>query len=142
MMVAALWLPWHSSGERSRNAFDLSVALDRLDLDPVVLGDLWGWTVPLVPLLGAAAWVAFTMRWDRALVITVLLVALIAGLPASVGLGLDELREPGEMLALVGLAVVAAGLWRMRRRRPHPVNEPDRGGTADGGSTAPTESGR
>lgn len=129
-MVGALWLPWHRSGSRSRNAFDLSTALDRLDLEPAYLGDLWEWLVPLVPIFGALAWTARVLRRNRLLVMAVAPVTVVVGFPALAALAISELRNLGEWSALLGLITVLVGLWRLRRQSSQPHGGEPQGGLA------------
>jgi cytochrome bd-type quinol oxidase subunit 2 len=110
VMVVALWLPWHHSGRRTRNAFDLILTVERLDVGPTVLDDVWRWLLPLVPVLGALAWIALLARRKRLFVAAVTMVALVVGLPALISLSVDGLQEAGEVIATLGLVGVASGL--------------------------------
>ena len=112
VMLSALWLPWHQSGARSRNAFDLVIVVDRLDVagGPMILDDMWRWLLPLVPVFASVAWVALILRRRRLFAACVVGVALAVGLPALLLLVVYRVSEPGEIVAVLGMVVLAVGL--------------------------------
>lgn len=125
VMAVALWLPWHQSGNRSRNAYDLLNGVDRLDLGPGVFGTAWRWLLPFVPALAALAWTAMVLGRGKLLFAAAGAVAFLVGLPAVLGLGTaDGFREAGELIALVGLVGLATGLIRSRFSRPRRSFDP------------------
>ena len=112
VMGAALWLPWHYSGDWARNAFDLLIAADRLDIGR--LASVWRWLLPFVPALVAVSWIAMILRRRRLLFAAVGAVAALVGVPALVGAITDDGRESGEVVALVGLTGSTAGALSSR----------------------------
>jgi hypothetical protein len=88
----------------------LILTVERLDVGPTVLDDVWRWLLPLVPVLGALAWIALLARRKRLFVAAVTMVALVVGLPALISLSVDGLQEAGEVIATLGLVGVASGL--------------------------------
>jgi hypothetical protein len=125
--VAAVWLPWHHSGQRARDAFDLLVIVDRLGIGPEVLTDLWSVLLPFVPACGAIAWIAMARVRTGLLSSAGLAAGLVVGPVAVMTIVADGSREPGIWAALAGLTGIAVGfaLLAVARRSKH-VIEPQR----------------
>ena len=124
LTIAALWLPWHHSGARARNAFELFDAAERLDIGPGALRSMWRWMMALTPAAGAVAWLAWLrrIRWGyRAAVGTVV---LVAGAAAAVVLSTPGAALLGPGLALVGSVAAISAVTGERWSRSH---QPHRG---------------
>ena len=120
LMVAALWLPWHRSGGRVRNAFELFDAAERLDLGPGALLAVWRWIVAIAPVLAAIAWLAWLRRVRWAVVLISAAISVVVGTAASVLIVAPGGSRIGTGFALVGsVAAVSAltgELWSRHRR--------------------------
>ena len=138
VMIVTLWLPWHHSGERPRNAFALLATADRLDVGPGALRAVWRWLVPTIPAVAAIAWLALLFGNRRAYLLASAAVAFVVGSVAVVAIGVSGASLMGPGIALVGSATaiisLAAGVWA---RKGRPMGRRDRSGGAPDSREAP-----
>ncbi len=108
-VVAALWMPWHHSGGRSRNAFELLDAAEELGVGPSLIRTVGHWLLPLVPVLAALAWMAMLLG-RRGLVLATVGAALgIVGTGVLVTFDATGSSGLGVGVAVVGLVGAATG---------------------------------
>lgn len=115
VVATGLFLPWSSSGTRTRNSFASASALADL-----LVGNVGAWRLVLevwpvvVPLLAVAAWVLLAARQAR-FWLPVLVVALLAPTGVATALatraesGLVRVDHTGPTAALVGAGVAVLG---------------------------------
>lgn len=105
LAAAAAGLPWATTGERTRNAFQLMRAVDSAGLAEGPGARTLIVATALLPALAAAAWVAASLRRPR------LLATLGSGTGAiAMAGGVVVMRSPVEAGVGVYLALVAAAL--------------------------------
>jgi len=114
MMGASLWLPWHISGERSRDAFELLQTADWLDLGPGPFRAVWRLLVPVVPALAAVAWISLLLGRRRLFLASGWAVAGIVGIAAVVVAVTQGTPWWGVATALLGFGVAAIGWFGPR----------------------------
>ena len=102
-VVVALWMPWHRSGGRSRNAFELLDAAEELGVGPSLIRTVGHWLLPLVPVFVALAWVA--MLFERRGLALASVGAALGIVGTGVLVTLDATGSSG-----LGLSVAAVGL--------------------------------
>lgn len=108
-MVVALWMPWHHSGGRSRNAFELLDAAEELGVGPSLVRTVGHWVLPLVPVLAALAWIAMLLGRRRLVLATVGAALVIVSTGVLVTFDAAGSRGLGLGIALVGLVGSTTG---------------------------------
>jgi hypothetical protein len=107
------FVPWLRSGTRQRDSYEIFSLVDRLGISQ---SSVIGWGLRLWPVLPFLLVLAVTLQWFRRPWITGLVALVVAVYAGAVSLAVRSASssslvtiEPGSMVTLIGMIVLAAG---------------------------------